>query len=238
MIRVPFCELQPMKIHLITLFVACFVSCTPVLAAPSASVQVSGAVVHAQTWTTDQLKTTFASQITSLNYTLKGQAHTAHVIPLLTVIDQASPRAESQDQEPSDSVRGRGDRAGRLRRRFQFGGTAAGDRAPGGMDRARRRQPAVSERGRSRLASLAGRSKAVPVGAWSGDHPCSGFGERAGKMILFPSFPKGGEFFALLLFQCQQPDVVRAHGKLNLRLPCLVHSNIRQLLGFARGGRL
>lgn len=66
---------------------------------PSFSAQaqfaVSGAVAQPTHWTSARLQKVFAGQIHAISYTLKGASHTAHVVPLLAVIDWSRPRINS-----------------------------------------------------------------------------------------------------------------------------------------------
>lgn len=43
-------------------------------------------------WTSARLQRTFAGQIQTISYTLKGAHHTAHAVPLVAVVEWSQPR--------------------------------------------------------------------------------------------------------------------------------------------------
>lgn len=63
-----------------------------VLAAPVPMLRVTGAVAQPADWNVVRLRQTFSASIQPIRYTLKGKTHTAHVLPLLALLDQAHPR--------------------------------------------------------------------------------------------------------------------------------------------------
>ena len=64
-------------------------------AAPSpAAFSVGGAVASPQTWTTAALAQRFASQATTLAYTLKGARHTSRAVPLEAVLEASQPKID------------------------------------------------------------------------------------------------------------------------------------------------
>lgn len=54
---------------------------------PADSLKVTGDVKKSESWTISRLKTEFAGQVKSMSYTLKGEKHTAHAVPLRILID-------------------------------------------------------------------------------------------------------------------------------------------------------
>jgi hypothetical protein len=65
-------------------------------AAPPASLQVSGAVIKPGVWDAARLRRELPRDVTEIAYTLKGHRHTAHAVPLWTLIQAAGPRVNPQ----------------------------------------------------------------------------------------------------------------------------------------------
>ncbi len=63
----------------------------PAAAAPLAAFHVSGAVARPTAWTAGSLGKTFVADTRVVRYTRKGVAHTAHCVPLLSVVQAAQP---------------------------------------------------------------------------------------------------------------------------------------------------
>ena len=59
-----------------------------------AKVTVSGVVVKPHSWSVSELQTTFAKEVSTISYTLKGTKHTATVIPLLSLVSQSAPKTD------------------------------------------------------------------------------------------------------------------------------------------------
>ena len=64
--------------------------------APADTFQVAGAVVTPRTWSVAQIKGQMAGQVHALSYTVKGQHHTAQVVPLWSLLQAAGPRVNPQ----------------------------------------------------------------------------------------------------------------------------------------------
>lgn len=63
---------------------------------PADTFQVAGAVTTPRTWSVAQIKGQMAGQICPLAYAVKGRHHTAHVVPLWTLLQAAGPRVNPQ----------------------------------------------------------------------------------------------------------------------------------------------
>ncbi len=61
-------------------------------AAPAASFHIGGAVVQPQDWTVARLRQERAKDIQTIHYTLKGEAHAARCVSLLTLVQASQPR--------------------------------------------------------------------------------------------------------------------------------------------------
>ena len=64
-------------------------------ASPSAF-EVGGAVAHPGVWSVARLRQQWGGTERTLHFTLKGHPHTAHVLPLLSLIQAAHPRVNPQ----------------------------------------------------------------------------------------------------------------------------------------------
>lgn len=64
--------------------------------APVDAVSIGGAVAKAQSWTPEALKTDFAHDMKSIQYTSKGTAHGAQAVPLMALINAAVPQLDSK----------------------------------------------------------------------------------------------------------------------------------------------
>jgi len=85
------------KIALVCLAVAlpgnCLRAAPP---APQTTFQVSGAVIKPGVWDAARLRRDLPRDVTAITYTLKGKHHTAHVVPLWTLLQAAGPRVNPQ----------------------------------------------------------------------------------------------------------------------------------------------
>jgi len=70
--------------------------------ADPAVIHISGAVAQPSDWTTDQLKTQFASQIKSIEYQSHGQKHTADAVPLLALLKSAGVAIDLKEDPKAD----------------------------------------------------------------------------------------------------------------------------------------
>lgn len=57
---------------------------------------IAGAVENADDWTAERLATTFAGDVKTVSYTLKGEKGEARCIPLLTLLQAAKPRLNTK----------------------------------------------------------------------------------------------------------------------------------------------
>jgi len=60
--------------------------------AATKSFKVAGAVAKPASWSVIKLRQEFAGQVKTISYTLKGTHHTAHVVPLLAVVNWSQPK--------------------------------------------------------------------------------------------------------------------------------------------------
>ncbi len=63
---------------------------------PAGDFQVAGAVVKPADYSPDMLRKQFRSSLQTITYTRRGVHHTAHAVPLLTVVQAAQPRISPQ----------------------------------------------------------------------------------------------------------------------------------------------
>jgi hypothetical protein len=57
--------------------------------ADTQSIQIAGAVDHPGNWTPDQIRSTLASEIKSIDYSTHNQKHTYNCVPLLSLLKAA-----------------------------------------------------------------------------------------------------------------------------------------------------
>jgi DMSO/TMAO reductase YedYZ molybdopterin-dependent catalytic subunit len=56
---------------------------------PAMTLTVDGAVAHPLAWSADDLRTTLAGQVSTIEYEVHGKKHSAHAVPLVAVLRSA-----------------------------------------------------------------------------------------------------------------------------------------------------
>jgi hypothetical protein len=67
---------------------ACCLAAAPATQ-PAAVVAVDGLVAHPLAWSADEMRSTLAGQVTSVEYESHGHKHSAHAVPLIAVLEAA-----------------------------------------------------------------------------------------------------------------------------------------------------
>ena len=61
---------------------------------PAGSISIQGDIASPQSWTPDQIRSSFAKDGKTLQYTLKGIKHSGYVVPLMSLINAGGPKID------------------------------------------------------------------------------------------------------------------------------------------------